>query len=187
MSSSGDALATFAGPAGVGALCLLGAFLFLDGRAPSLFPTFEQYAKTSSWSVVAAIPVLAVSFVLGLSLMVASERALTSLWGPSLSSQAGDLAQLAASSVKESPASQAYVESLRNRAVLAGGSAALLILAVGAFSETRNLPHLRGVIVVAALATVLLAAAATYLAVHEGHKAHEIARAVAATSSEPPR
>ena len=41
MTSSGDALGTLAGPAGVGALCLLGVFLFLDGRAPSLFPTFE--------------------------------------------------------------------------------------------------------------------------------------------------
>src|SRR4029453_16968156 len=134
MTSSGDALTGFAGPAGVGSLCLLGAFLFLDGRAPGLFPTVEEYAKTSTWGVVAAVPVLAVSFVLGLSLMVASERVLTSLWGPPLTSQAADLAQLGVS-VKESPAAQAYVESLRNRAVLAGGSVALLILAIGALSD----------------------------------------------------
>jgi hypothetical protein len=186
MSSSGDALASFAGPAGVGALCLLGAFLFLDGRAPGLFPTFEQYAKTSSWSVIAAIPVLAVSFVLGLSLMVASERVLTNLWGPPLSSQAADLAQLEVS-VKESPAAQAYVESVRNRAVLAGGSVALLILAIGALSEMGNLPHLRGVIATAALATVVVAVAAGYLAIREGHKAHEIALAVAAGPTKPPK
>jgi hypothetical protein len=42
---------------GVGALCILGVFLLLDGRAAHLFPTFEQYAKTSTWTVVAAIPV----------------------------------------------------------------------------------------------------------------------------------
>ena len=184
MSSSGDALASFAGPAGVGALCLLGAFLFLDGRAPGLFPTFEQYAKTSSWSVVAAVPVLAVSFVLGLSLMVASERVLTSLWGPPLTSQAADLAQLTVS-VKESPAAQVYVESIRNRAVLAGGAVALLILALGALSEMGNLPHLRGVIAAAALATVVVAVAAGYLTIREGHKAHEIALAVAAMPPKP--
>ena len=182
MSSSGDALASFAGPAGVGALSLLGAFLFLDGRAPDLFPTIEQYAKTSTWSVVAAVPVLAVSFVLGLSLMVASERALTSLWGPSLTSQAADLAELTVL-VKESPAAQAYLESLRNRAVLGGGSVAMLILAIGALSDMGNLPHLRGVVAIAALATVVAAVAAGYLAIREGHKAHEIALAVAATSA----
>src|ERR1039458_3000987 len=90
MPNIGDSLSTFAGPAGVGALCLLGVFLFLDGRAPSLFPTFEQYAKTSSWSVVAAVPVLAVSYVLGLSIMIASVGVLTRTWGPSHNSEAVD-------------------------------------------------------------------------------------------------
>ncbi len=55
----------FAGVAGVGALALLGIFLILDGQVPELFPTIEFYAKTATWSIVAAIPVLSITFVLG--------------------------------------------------------------------------------------------------------------------------
>ena len=175
MPGAGDTIATFAGPAGVGALCLLGVFLFLDGWAPDLFPTFEHYAKTASWGVVAAIPTLAISYVLGLSLMIASERALVMIGGPPQSTEVADVARIG---TMDSPASQAYVEALRNRAVLAGGALALVILAIGAISDARNLPGLKEVIVGSAAATVLLAAAAVYLAAGEGHRAHAIAEAV---------
>jgi hypothetical protein len=186
MSNFGGDISTFAGPTGVGALGILGVFLFLDGRAPGFFPTFEQYAKTSSWNIVAAIPVLAVSYVLGLCLMIASERALTGVVGPSRKSEAADIALVGtAGAVKDSSVSQVYLEALRNRAVLCGGAVALLVLAFGALSDTSNLPNLRGVIVVAVIATSLLAVGAAYLALEEGHRAHKLAEAVAAMAPKP--
>lgn len=51
-----ETIAGVAGPTGVGALFVLGVFLFLDGRAPDLFPTVETYAKTATWGIVAAAP-----------------------------------------------------------------------------------------------------------------------------------
>ncbi len=186
MSTSGDSISTLAGPAGVGALCLLGLFLFLDGRAPDLFPTFEQFAKTASWSVVAAVPVLAVSYVLGLSIMIASERAISSVVGPSQSREVGDLERITTTGLaKDSPASIFYAEAIRNRAVLAGGALGLLVLSLGALSETSNLPNLRSTIIVAVLLTVFLAVLAAYLAVHESHRAHAIAQSVGATAPKP--
>ena len=62
MSVPWESLTGFAGPAGIGAICILAAFLFLDGQNPNLFPSVEFYAKTSTWSIVAAIPLLASSY-----------------------------------------------------------------------------------------------------------------------------
>lgn len=180
MPSGGDAISAFAGPAGVGALCILAAFLFLDGRAPDLFPTVELYAKTATWGVVAAIPTLAVSYVIGLSVMIASERALIMLAGPTPSTEVADLARIGSTgSLNESAASQAYVEALHNRAILAGGAFSLLLLSAGALSDIRSLPGLRGVILIAAVATTLVAATASYLGIREGYRAHAISEAVA--------
>jgi hypothetical protein len=178
MAASSDALASFAGPAGVGALCLLGIFLLFDGFAPALFPTFEQYAKTSSWGVVAAVPVLAISYVIGLSLMTGAERSLTAIAGLTTTAEALDLARLASGSSKDSAVSIAYLEHGRNRTVLGGGALALLVVGLGAISEIRNLPHLRGVIVLAALGVSILAFAGFYLAAQEGHAAHRLAQAL---------
>jgi hypothetical protein len=186
MSTSGDSISTLAGPAGVGALCLLGLFLFLDGRAPDLFPTFEQYAKTASWSIVAAVPVLTVSYVLGLSIMIASERAISRVVGFSQKSEVGDLALIGiAGLAKDSPASIFYAEARRNGAVLAGGALALLVLSSGALSETSNLPNLRSTVIIATLLTVFLAVLAAYLAVQESHRAHAIAQSLRSAAPRP--
>jgi len=129
---------------------------------------------------VAAIPTLAVSYVIGLSVMIASERALVMFSGPTPGTELADLARIASTgSLSESVASQAYVEALRNRAVLAGGAFSLLLLSVGALSDMRNLPRLRGVVIIAAVTTTLVAATASYLGILEGYRAHAISEAVA--------
>jgi hypothetical protein len=178
MSAFGDALSTFAGPAGVGGLCLLAVFLFLDGRAPDLFPTFEQYAKTSTWSVIAAVPVLAISYVLGLSVMIASEFAITTVAGQRETDRSSVARMVAAERDKDSLGAQLYVEALRNRAVLAGGAVALVLLGIGALSEVRNLSNLGTVIVAAALGAWLVAGLVAYLAAREGKRANAIAASV---------
>jgi hypothetical protein len=181
----GDALSTFAGPSGVGALCLLAVFLFLDGRAPELFPTFELYAKTSTWSVVAAVPVVAISYVLGLSVMIASEQVIANVAKQSESERTSMARMVSAGPGKDSLAAQLYVDALRNRAVLAGGAMALALLGLGALSEVRNLPNLRAVIVVAALGAVMFSMLAAYLAVREGERANGIAASIQLLTTKP--
>lgn len=61
-----ESAGAFAGAAGVGALCFLGIFLLLDGLSPGVFPTVEFYARTATWGIVAAVPVLAITYVVGL-------------------------------------------------------------------------------------------------------------------------
>ena len=178
MSTFGDALSTFAGPAGVGALCLLAAFLFLDGRAPELFPTFEKYAKTSTWGVVAAVPVLAISYVLGLSVMITSEHVITRVVGQRETEMSSLGRIVAAGPSKDSLTAQLYVDALRNRAVLGGGAMALVLLGIGALSEVRNLPSLRSVIIAAVIGALLVAALAMYLAIREGDRMHAIVNSI---------
>lgn len=63
----------FASITGIGALCLLGIFLIIDGREKKLFPTIEFYANTKTWALVAVIPVFAISYVMGLFSVVIIE------------------------------------------------------------------------------------------------------------------
>src|SRR5690242_15419631 len=106
MAGSTDSLGTFAGAAGVGALCILGVFLLLDCRAPTLFPTVEEYAKTATWSAVAAVPVLAIAYVIGLVLITASCFAVRGSFGPSLLEEAADTARVSNVSAKDSVLAQ---------------------------------------------------------------------------------
>src|SRR4051812_27108001 len=100
---SAESLSNFAGPTGVGALCLLAVFLFLDGRAPDLFPTVETYAKTATWGIVAAVPVLVIAYVVGLFLAAGAEMVAQHTIGPAFIDEANDLARLASVPVDNSP------------------------------------------------------------------------------------
>ena len=68
------------------------------------------------------------------------------------------------------------VSQLRqDRAILAGSALALLRLASGALSETRNLAGLETVIICSASVTILVAVAMFYAAGQEGVLAHRLA------------
>jgi hypothetical protein len=100
---------------------------------------------------------LAISYVLGLSVMIASEQAIAVLAKQSECQQVSAARMVAVDLDKDSLAAQLYIDALRNRAVLAGGPMALVLLGLGALSETRNLPYLRAVIVVAVVGALVLA------------------------------
>jgi hypothetical protein len=175
MAGVADSLGTFAGAAGVGALCILGVFLLLDGRAPTLFPTVEEYAKTATWGVVAAVPVLAIAYVIGLVLITASCFAVRGVFGPSLLEEAADTARVSNVSAKDSVLAQEYTRLKQERDVLGGASLALLVLAIGALSETKNLDHLKLVIGVAAAGAIIAAVALLFSAGMKGRQAHTFA------------
>jgi len=186
MSGAADSIGTFAGATGVGALCLLGIFLLLDGRAPTLFPTFEQYASTATWGIVAAIPVLAIAYVVGLVLITASCVAVRGSFGPTLLDEAADTARVSYVSAKESVLAQEYLRIKQERDVLGGAALALVVLAAGALSETANLSHLRSVIILAAVGTLIAALALFYSAGMKSRQAHVFASVSSQTKQQSP-
>jgi hypothetical protein len=176
---SADSLAAVAGPTGVGAVCILGIFLFLDGRAPELFPTVEVYAKTATWGIVAAVPLLVMSYVVGVMLVSFGELLVQVGFGPSMADELQDLARLAANSAEESAAVQSYLQLRHDRGVLAGSAIAFIVLCAGAISEIRNLGNLKGPILSLAASALVLAASTYLLAGRKGREAHRLASAIA--------
>jgi hypothetical protein len=174
-----DSITAVAGPAGVGALCILGMFLFFDGRAPELFPTVETYAKTATWGIVAAVPVLVMAYVLGLFLISGAVLAIQLTFGLGFEQEATDIARLAAVSAEKSAAVQTYVQLRQDRAVLAGSAVAFVVLFAGAMSEIRNLSHLKGTIILLGVGVLLLAIVMFYLACRKSSEAHRLAEQVA--------
>jgi hypothetical protein len=178
-----ESVAGIVGPAGVGALAMLSIFLFLDGRAPGLFPTVETYAKTATWGIVAAVPLLVIAYVIGLFMISGMEIGVGIVFQQGFDRDAVDLAQIASLSAEKSAAIQTFVQLKQDRGVLAGSSFALLLLAAGASSEIRNLTNLKASIVVLAVGVAALAAATFYLAGKKGAQAHRLAHEVAALAS----
>ncbi|VVO50407.1 hypothetical protein PS862_00282 [Pseudomonas fluorescens] len=175
-----ESLSTIAGPTGVGSLCMLGLFLLFDGRAPSLLPTFEEYARTATWGIVAALPVLVMAYVIGLFLSVIATAAIQYFFGPDFSQEAIDIASLSKLSVDKTAAIQVYLQLLADRTTLAGSGVALLFLAGGAISEIDNLQNLKVTIWAIAVGVGLLSVAMIWLAVQKGVQAHTIALTMSA-------
>ena len=184
MAGGNDSLGTFAGATGVGALCILGVFLLLDGQAPTLFPTFEEYARTTTWGVVAAVPVLAIAYVIGLVLVTASCFAVRGSFGPSLRDEATDTVRVSSTAAKDSVLAQEYLRLKQERDALGGAALALLVLAAGALSETKNLEYLKAVIRVGAAGALLAAVALFFAAGTKGRQAHTFA-SLEAQSAQP--
>jgi len=162
-----ESLSAFAGPTGVGALCFLGVFLFLDGRAPSLFPAVEAYAKTSTWSVIAAVPVLAMAYLTGLVLISGASAGVRVSFGPSVEQEAKDTLVVSSKPAKESVLAQRYIQFLQERDCLAGAAFSLVVLAAGLLSEKRTLAEANAIeswLVITAAAIAVLASVALYAA-----------------------
>ena len=172
---STESITTIAGPAGVGALCFLGIFLFLDGRAPTLFPTVEVYAKTATWGIVVAIPVLVMAYVIGALVSACGVLAIQSFAGPTFAQEVTELSQLAALAGEKSVAVDAYTMLIRDRSVFVGCAGACMILCAGALSEIRNLPHLRPSIITMAIAVLVFGCLLFWLAIRKGAEAHILA------------
>src|SRR5262245_60607364 len=154
-------------------------FLFIDGRAPNLFPTVEVYSKTGTWGIVAAVPVLAISYIAGLLVISGAECAVSRFFGPTTEAEFADLARVAKIPADKSVAVQQFTQLRQDRAILAGSAFALVFLSLGSLSEVRNLPSLKAVVIGSALATILIATATFYAAAQKGVSAHRLAETLA--------
>ena len=166
----------FAGVAGVGALCFLGIFLLLDGQNSELFPTVEIFAKTATWSIVAAIPVISIVYLIGLLATSTSTLAIDQISSMQGYSLTNDLIKI--SEYDKTTITQIFLQLKHDREILAGSFIGLILLGIGAISETSNLPHLRRVIIIAAIGSFILAFVTLGLGIYMGGEAHLLASAL---------
>ena len=159
---------------------MLGIFLILDGRAPNLFPTVEFYAKTSTWGIVAAIPVLAVAYVLGLLLIGCSSLLFKAIPFVNSAGEITDLIKIGRTD--NSAITKRYFQLLHDQEILSGSALALILLTAGALSEIRNLRRMKSLIIIMALAAFLVAIAVFFFAMAKANMAHEIVKAITKTN-----
>jgi hypothetical protein len=63
----------YSGATAVGAVVLVDLILIANAFADNLFPVINDYAKTATWAIVVAIPLLSLTYLLGLVCMGTAE------------------------------------------------------------------------------------------------------------------
>jgi len=135
MTPSKPALEEVTGYLGVGGLLLLGLFFVVDGQT-NFWTTVEMYTKTGSFAILFTLPLLVISYVLGLLASLAVQTLLDQFFPPILNP-----ALFAAAARKErEPVLSRYLEVERHARLLYGCAFAFVILAVGSLSVRRYLP-----------------------------------------------
>ena len=162
MSPTKPSLEEVTGYLGVGALLLLWIFFIVDGFT-NFWTTVEQYARTGSFALLFTVPLLTISYVLGLlsSLAVQTllERFLPPILGP-------ELFATAARKSRE-PLLARYLEVERHSRLLYGCTLAFLLLAFGSLAVQKYLPRGQELVATACLFIgILVAGACPVLARH---------------------
>ncbi|MCB0632916.1 MAG: hypothetical protein R2824_12740 [Saprospiraceae bacterium] len=164
----------FASITGIGALCLLGIFLIVDGKEPNLFPTIEFYAKTKTWALVAIVPVFAISYVVGLFSVVIIEPIGNFLFSQ-FHSEIIESENLAMISFFDSEIlKQEFIRLNKEKELLYGSTLAFLLIGLGGLSETRNLPNLKKIILLGVFCAAIVSLSSLYVATQKRLKSNEI-------------
>lgn len=162
----------FAGAAGVGSLAVLGIFLAVDSLHHDVLPVLEFYAKTATWAIVAAIPAAAIAYVLGLLLIGAGGLLLDILPAAQSAERYEDLVKIG--DMGSGPVIESYQQLIQESQILAGSSLALVLIAVGAALDAKNLPSLRRLIYGGAFFGIVVAALVFLLGVSKSRSAHSL-------------
>jgi hypothetical protein len=147
-----DSINGFAGATGIGAICVLGFFFIADGQDSNILHTLNTYAKTASWSILAAVPTVAISFLVG-QFAILSAAFLCSFFTSGNFSEVTSLISI--SKANNEFLSQEYLRIKQEKDILCGSSFSFLILGVGAFFELRNLSSHKRVILISAFISLL--------------------------------
>ena len=134
MPATKPALEEVSGYLGVGSLQLLGAFFIIDAYT-GFFTLVELYAKSSAVAILFTIPLLVVSYVLGMLSSLATEVILERVVRPHLTAE---LFAVALNTGKE-PLITRYAEVERQSRLLHGCTLAFLLLAFGSLAERTNM------------------------------------------------
>lgn len=135
MSTTKPSLEEITGYLGVGALLLLGIFFVIDGLT-NFWITVEQYAKTGSFVILFTVPLLVISYVLGLLASLTVQTLVECFVPPILSPE---LFAKAAQKNRE-PLLNRYLEVERHTRLLYGCTLAFLLLAIGSLVVQKYLP-----------------------------------------------
>jgi hypothetical protein len=154
MDSLKSSIENLTGMLSVGSLCLLGVFLFLDGRT-DLFRVLETYGKSTAWAIVAAVPTLVVSYVMGVFAVTAATLMLSRIrWLYRPEDRSG---LITVARFKNEVITSRYLDVSRQRRLLEGGTLGFIAIAIGAWSEAGNFPEFRGLGQVLAAGSLALA------------------------------
>jgi hypothetical protein len=154
MDSFKSSIENLTGMLSIGSLCILGVFMFLDGRT-SIFYTLETYGKSASWTIVAAIPILAIGYIVGVFASTAARIILSRLrWFYRFEDRHG---LMRVARFKNEVITNHYQELSRHRRLLEGGAIGFIAIAIGAWSEAANFHEFRGLGLALAFASLALA------------------------------
>lgn len=164
----------FSGATAVGALVLVDLALIANAFADNLFPVIDIYSRTSTWAIVVAIPLLSLTYLLGLLCTGAAELALIRLRLVDANALSEDI--IAVTARGEFVAGR--FQQLRQEAeLLAGGAIALALLAVGAALSTWRIEGWRRFLTAVAITAILFAAGSVFLSWYRHASAHRLALA----------
>jgi hypothetical protein len=166
----------FASTTGVGALCILGIFLIIDGREPNLFPTIEFYAQTKTWALVAVIPVFAISYVVGLFSVVVVEFTVDiffSFFNTGISEEE-NLVKI--SFYNSEVLTQEYSKLNKEKELLYGSVIAFILIGIGGLSEIRNLRMLKKIILLGVSCAFIVSFASIVVATKTRYKIDSIVK-----------
>jgi hypothetical protein len=131
----------FALASALGSLTLLGGFLIVDGFV-NMFRLVEDYTKTSTWTLIAAVPFVVLTYLLGLFVELFSSAIFPRLM-TFLATRSWELTEqddfLVVANLGNESMMQRYSALVRDRKLLDGAAVPLLLLACGAFSEKERL------------------------------------------------
>ena len=120
----------------VGSLGILGIFLIVDGQT-NVFLIFEEYGKSTSWGIFAAVPMLVLSYLLGLFLSQIAEILFTKI--AQLNSANEEQQFIKIVRFGNEHVINRYSELTRQKRLLESASIAFLLLSLGALSEVKQM------------------------------------------------
>ncbi|HEY0066136.1 MAG TPA: hypothetical protein VGB46_02195 [Flavisolibacter sp.] len=151
-----DSINGFAGATGIGAICVLGFFFIADASDSNVFHTLNSYASTATWGILAAVPTITISFLIG-QFVILLGTFLAGCFTSESFNQVDSI--LIISRTQNEFLSQEYLRIKQEKEMLCGSALSFLVLGLGAFFEIKNLKSHRTIIVICGIIGLIAAVA----------------------------
>jgi hypothetical protein len=124
----------------IGSIFCFGTFLVLDVYNKSFFKFFEGYVETASFGVIAALPTLALLYILGALISLLSDFIFQLFNSKGYVTEWEMLAKV--SRLNNSTLNSVFFDLYRKKKIIEGSLFPLLVLGMGVYLEHENHPHL---------------------------------------------
>lgn len=162
----------FTGASAVGALSLVGLTLIANAFAPNLFVAIDIYADTPTWAIIVAIPLVALTYLLGLLSNAVAQATFVKFGFLDGDALLHDIVALAYSGEL---ITGRYHQLRQEAELLAGCFVALALLALGCGLSAWVAPGWLRFLGAVTLFSVVIAISSGLLAVSRHRAAHELA------------